>query len=611
MLRWLAICPILPLLCAASPSEDRLRSAAAQSVALIQRTSTGFHKSQDCFSCHGYELPAIALRMARERGVPVDEAAAHAVAVKGMTRFMSSIDRAVLNPEIGDFGTVGDQLVGLKAAGVQPNLLTAIYARQAARSQDPAGYWATLDTRPPSSYSYFRVTAVELDALHEYAPSEMREDVAERTARAKRWLLTAMARNTEDLTFRLIGLARAGATTAERSSAVRELMAGQRADGGWSQMPYLQSDAYSTGEALVALHEAGEIPASDARWAKGLAFLLSNQKDDGSWHVATRMVSPASVSPPYFETGFPYGKDQVISTEATCWASMAVMAALPKAARPASPNPLPELMPKDEAPWMRTALFGTEEQLKAALDASLDPNVRTAAGTTLLMMAAPDTAKMRMLIARGADVKAKSKAGVTALMAAAAFRGSADGVRLLLSKGAEASPGPGVQYNASPLFMAVLARDPDNVAILRRAGADSNRKIVMFGLIPQSPLFAAVGFGDTTVLQALIDAGANLEETDSDGMNALHGAALSGHPEAARLLMKAGISPNRPDKFGYTPLMYAASVDFGTPDMVLALIQGGADPSVTTKDGSTALADATRYGIPHLQAALSAARKAK
>ena len=285
MLRLVALCPILPLLCAASPSEDRLHTAAAQSVALIQRASTGFYKSQDCFSCHGYQLPMLVLQMAREHGVRVDEGAAHAVAAKGIARFMGSIDRAVLNPENGDFGTVGDELIALDAAGVRPNLVTAVYARQGAKAQDPAGYWATLDTRPPSSYSYFTTTAIALRSLQEYAPDEMRGEVAERTARAKKWLLTASPRSTEDLSFRLMGLAWAGATIGERNRAVRELQAIQRPDGGWAQMPYMQSDAYSTGEALMALHEAGGIPVNDPRWEKASGSCCPRRRmmDRGMW----------------------------------------------------------------------------------------------------------------------------------------------------------------------------------------------------------------------------------------------------------------------------------------------------------------------------------------
>jgi hypothetical protein len=35
------------------------------------------------------------------------------------------------------------------------------------------------------------------------------------------------------------------------------LLSEQRPDGGWAQLPALSSDAYATGQALVALHSAG------------------------------------------------------------------------------------------------------------------------------------------------------------------------------------------------------------------------------------------------------------------------------------------------------------------------------------------------------------------
>ena len=84
------------------------------------------------------------------------------------------------------------------------------------------------------------------------------------------------------------------------------------------------ADAYSTGEALYALHEAGTRNRS-AAWRKGIAFLLSAQAADGTWHVRTRMISPADVSPPYFTTGFPYKKDEYLSYAASCWATMALL----------------------------------------------------------------------------------------------------------------------------------------------------------------------------------------------------------------------------------------------------------------------------------------------
>src|SRR6185436_15936859 len=105
---------------------------------------------------------------------------------------------------------------------------------------------------------------------------------------------------------------------------------------------------------------------------------------------------------------------QMISIMGTTWAAMALMTALPKVDRPAQPLPH-QIVPKDVQPWMETALFGSSAQLKALLDGGLSANTKTAAGTTLLMFAATDPAKVKLLIERGADVKAKAASGYTAL----------------------------------------------------------------------------------------------------------------------------------------------------------------------------------------------------
>jgi len=59
----------------------------------------------------------------------------------------------------------------------------------------------------------------------------------------------------------------------------------QRADGGWSQLPTLASDAYATGLALVALHQGGVLPVDHAAYRRGVEFLLRTQLEDGSWFV--------------------------------------------------------------------------------------------------------------------------------------------------------------------------------------------------------------------------------------------------------------------------------------------------------------------------------------
>src|SRR3954465_15324588 len=121
---------------------------------------------------------------------------------------------------------------------------------------------------------------------------------------AQRWLLHSHPVSTEDATFRVLGLVRGKASGRDITAASSDLRKLQRSAGGWTQLPGYPADAYSTGEALYALSEAGA--TSDAAGRRGVAFLRSPQQADGTWHVRTRMLSPADVSPPYFTTGFPY-----------------------------------------------------------------------------------------------------------------------------------------------------------------------------------------------------------------------------------------------------------------------------------------------------------------
>jgi squalene cyclase len=116
-----------------------------------------------------------------------------------------------------------------------------------------------------------------------------------------------------------------GFTAEEMGAATKELLSLQRDDGGWNQLPEMESDPYATGTVLVALRDAS-IQSSDAAYQRGLRFLLKTQQGDGSWHVKSRS-KPFQT---YFETGFPHGKDQFISAAASGWATTALALALDK-----------------------------------------------------------------------------------------------------------------------------------------------------------------------------------------------------------------------------------------------------------------------------------------
>src|SRR5207247_124736 len=143
----------------------------------------------------------------------------------------------------------------------------------------------------------------------------------------------------------------------------------------------------------------------------GLKFLLLNQAQDGTWRVHTRMLSPAGVSPKYFPTSFPYGKDEFLSYAGSSWATMALLSALPETSPKRAAPAIGNAANSDAPSWLRTALFGASQELTALLAAGLDPNSQTKNGTTILMAAAPDVDKVRMLLSRGADVKARASSG--------------------------------------------------------------------------------------------------------------------------------------------------------------------------------------------------------
>jgi hypothetical protein len=174
--------------------------------------------------------------------------------------------------------------------------------------------------RPPTESSHFTANYLAIRGLRSFATADQKIRVDRRIDEARRWLLANAPKDTEDRVFRLWALKLADATDEQVQAACHDLLATQREDGGWSQTVDLESDAYATGSALVALHHAGGLGVADAAYACGLKVILCLQKVDGSWHVRSRS-KPFQT---YFESGFPHGPDQFISIAASSWATTAL-----------------------------------------------------------------------------------------------------------------------------------------------------------------------------------------------------------------------------------------------------------------------------------------------
>jgi ankyrin repeat protein len=577
---------LAPGLFAQSPAE--IRRSIDLALRPVQQSAAVFVSKRACISCHHNILPVLLVHLARERGVAIDPVVLASVETKtfrplrGPAAFDDAVQAVTFNDPTPDDSYL---LMAAHAAGIAPDLTTAVYARRLSQLQRD-GPWVTSDFRPPHSSSNFTATATAVRAISLYMPDELRAEREACVLRARRWLSHEKPASTEDAAFRLMGLVWAAASEQEIAAARRDLLAMRKPSSGWPQLLGYPPDAYSTGESLFALHEAG-MPANDPAWRSAAKFLISTQAADGTWRVRTRMLSPAEVSPQYFATSFPYGKDEFLSYAGSVWATMALVSALPVLHSDSEPkSSLTET-------WQRTALFGTPQQLKALLDSGLDPHTKTDKGTTLLMMAANDSEKVRLLLSRGADPKARASSGVDALTIAAASRNTAPSVEALLNAGADANVPDGVHSKNSPLLLASMTGDLANVKMLLGTGAE-----------PSNALAQAVTFGYSDLVDVLIAAGAPARLTESSGINLLHWAVIANRPSLIPALVKAGVEINAQDEHDFTPLMYAATIDFGDTASLQALLKAGADPTIPNDAGRTALEQAHYYGHVNLETVL-------
>ena len=301
------------------------RAAVERSLPLLQRSDVSFLKKAGCVSCHNNTLTAMAVALSRSSGVRVDEEIAQDQ-VERIGRFLETWrERALVGYGIaGEQDTISAILLGLAAEGYGATEATDAMARFLFATQRADGHWPITAHRPPIESTDVEVTAASMRALQVYAPRYARAEYDAAIKRAAAWLLHAQPAGTEARAFQLLGLGWSHAGAAAVQKAARGLLAGQRADGGWSQLPTLPSDAYATGEALVALNQSGAIATNAAAFRRGLEFLMKTQRPDGSWYVPSRSIAIQ----PYFESGFPYGHDQFISAAGTSWAASALALAI-------------------------------------------------------------------------------------------------------------------------------------------------------------------------------------------------------------------------------------------------------------------------------------------
>ncbi len=317
-------------------SGNTIAAAVSRSLPLLQRTDASFMPKSGCFSCHNQSLAAMTVARARKSGFRVDEqiSAQQVMANAGaLAGIRDNVHQGFFVPVINANPFILSYvLLGLDAEGYKPDLSTDAVAMYLQAHQMADGHWAFgPEARPPLCANGLAQTVLSMRGLQLYAPRVDTAAHARSVQLAATWIGEFQPRTNYDLAWRLQGLVWGGKNKDAVLKARHDLLAVQRADGGWSDLSSMESGAFTTGLAMIALQSSG-LPVSDPAYQRGVRYLLATQLEDGSWHVRSR----AAGFQPYFDNGFPHGVDQWISAAGTSLATMALtLAAPPPATRTA------------------------------------------------------------------------------------------------------------------------------------------------------------------------------------------------------------------------------------------------------------------------------------
>ena len=275
----------------------------------------------------------------------------------------------------------------------------------------------------------------------------------------------------------------------------------------------------------------------------------------------------------------------------------------------------PDAARGDGATALHWAAHRSDLETAALLtEAGADVDAANALGATPLWLAAKngDAPIVELLLDAGANPNVTLRMGETPLMSAARS-GSLPVVEMLLDRGADVNAAE-YERHQTALMWAAAQRHAGIVRLLAERGADLHARTRVWDQLENTAgntntsgnfrmnhggstalLFAARN-GDVETARALVDAGADVDDTAAAGTSALVIAAHSGHGALGVYLLEQGAHPNAADA-GYTAL-HAATLR-SQVELAAALLEHGADVDAVVERGTPGRRFSADFSIRH------------
>ncbi|HVC97383.1 MAG TPA: hypothetical protein VND64_27120, partial [Pirellulales bacterium] len=275
---------------------EQIQRTVDRAIGYMQTESAAWLNTRKCAACHHVPMPIWALSEAERQGYAIDKK----FLADTTDSLLGSRDKLLSSkifPNPADPPDPRPQGRGLNmglpflavAAQYLPSLEEGqrqslkLIAEEIVKKQQADGSWEFFAglRRPPINESQTTDAAWIIMALEGATGPDAPESQRAALSKAIAWLDAAKPSDIhQDKALKLLMGARSTRPRETMQSTIDELLALQRADGGWSQtVPELKSDAFATGQTLYVLSLTGHT-AERPEIKRGIDFLVATQAPD-------------------------------------------------------------------------------------------------------------------------------------------------------------------------------------------------------------------------------------------------------------------------------------------------------------------------------------------